>query len=121
MKTILVAEDDALYARVYKNKLSKEGLEVVVVGNGEEAIKKAKELKPDLILLDLIMPVMDGFTALSELKKDASTKNIRVLVMSNLGQDSDIQKAKDMGAEEYFVKSNISIQEFVEKVNSYVK
>lgn len=123
MKTpvILVAEDDAIYSKVYQNKLAKEGYEVVVVGNGDEAIKKAKELKPDLILLDLIMPIMDGFAALAELKGNSETKNIKVVVMSNLGQDTDVQKAKDLGANEYFIKSNISIQEFVDKVKSYLK
>ncbi|HOX95771.1 MAG TPA: response regulator [Candidatus Woesebacteria bacterium] len=117
---ILVAEDDSLYAKVYQNKLSKEGYEVVIAGNGKEAVEKAEQLKPKLILMDLIMPVMDGFSALKKLKENQKTKGIKVVVMSNLGQDSDIQKAKDLGAEEYFVKANISIQELVEKVKVYL-
>ena len=119
-KTILVAEDDLLYASVYQNKLTKEGFDVVVVGNGKEAVKKASELKPSLILMDLIMPEMDGFTALEKIKGDPETKNLKILVMSNLGQDSDIQRAKELGAEEYFIKANISIQELIEKIKSYL-
>lgn len=120
-KTILVAEDDTLYASVYQNKLTKEGYNVVVVGDGAQAVKKASELMPDLILMDLIMPEMDGFTALEKIKSGSDTKGIKVVVMSNLGQDSDIKRAKDLGAEEYFVKANISIQELVEKIEQYIK
>jgi two-component system, OmpR family, alkaline phosphatase synthesis response regulator PhoP len=119
--TVLVAEDDKLYAEIYESKLAKEGFEVVVVGNGKEAIEKAKKLKPGLILLDLVMPVMDGFTALEILKNDPATKEIRVVVMSNLGQDSDVQRAKKLGADEYLVKASISIQELMEKIKSYLK
>ena len=119
--TILVAEDDSLYAKVYQNKLAKEGYEVVLAANGKEAVEKAKQVKPDLILMDLIMPEMDGFTALQKIKTDPSTKGLKIVVMSNLGQDSDIQRAKDLGAEEYFVKANISIQELVDKVKIYLK
>lgn len=117
---ILVAEDDNLYARVYQNKLTKEGYLVTVVGSGTEAVKKAKEIDPDLMLLDLIMPGMDGFEVLEKIKKDPATKKIRVVVMSNLGQDSDIVRAKELGAEEYLVKANISIMEVMEKIRGYV-
>lgn len=116
---ILVAEDDTLYAKVYKNKLTKEGYEVTVVGNGVEALKQAKLIMPDLMLLDLIMPEMDGFEVLKKIKEDAATKKIRVIVMSNLGQDSDIAKAKELGAEEYFVKTNMSIMDLMDKIKSY--
>ena len=118
---ILVAEDDTLYTKVYQNKLSKEGFDVVVAENGKVAVEKARELNPNLILMDMIMPVMDGFAALKEIKTNPKTSKIKVIVMSNLGQDSDIAKAKALGAEEYFVKANISIQELVEKVRQYVK
>jgi len=109
-----------LYAKVYQNKLTKEGYQVTVVNNGNDAIKKASEIKPSLILLDLIMPEMDGFEVLKRMKSNPETKSIHVLVMSNLGQDTDIAKAKDLGAEDYFVKSNVSITELMEKIKSYV-
>ena len=120
-KTVLVAEDDSLYASVYQNKLTKEGYNVVVVANGMDAVKKAVELKPNLILMDLIMPEMDGFTALEKIKSNPATKKLKVIVTSNLGQDSDIKRAKDLGAEEYFVKANISIQELIEKIKTHIK
>ncbi|HEX9008548.1 MAG TPA: response regulator [Patescibacteria group bacterium] len=120
-KKILVAEDDELYGKVYLNKLTKEGYQVFLVLNGKEAIEVAKRERPDLILMDIIMPVMDGFTALKEIKSDPATQNLRVLIMSNLSQDADISKAKEMGAEDYFVKSNISISEFIEKINSMLR
>ena len=120
-KKILVAEDDELYGKVYLSKLTKEGYQVFLVLNGKEAIEVAKREMPDLILMDIIMPVMDGFTALKEIKNDPTTQNLRVLIMSNLSQDADITKAKEMGAEDYFVKSNVSISEFIEKINSMLR
>ncbi len=117
---ILVAEDDKMYASVYKNKLTKEGYDVTLVSNGIDAVKKAKEIKPDLMLMDLIMPVMDGFEALRQIKEDPGSSNVRVIVMSNLGQDSDISRAKELGAEEYFVKSSVSIMELMDKIKAYI-
>lgn len=118
---ILVAEDDKYYANIYKTKLTAEGFEVVVVRDGKQALKAVREKKPDLILLDLIMPIKDGFETLKELKADKNLKSIKVIVLSNLGQDEDIQKTKDLGAQEYLVKTNMSITEMVEKVKEYFK
>ncbi len=117
---ILVAEDDSLYARIYQVKLAKEGYDVVVVGDGRLAVKKAHELKPDLILMDLIMPDMDGFAALKEIKKSDKTRKLRVVVMSNLGQESDMQKAIEMGAEKYFIKANVSMTEMVGMIKDLI-
>lgn len=118
---ILVAEDDKFYANVFKTKLSKEGFEVVVARDGEQTLKAARAKKPDLILLDLIMPIKDGFEALKELKADEKLEGIKVVVLTNLGQNEDIKKAKDLGADDYFVKTNISIQEMVDKVKQYLE
>jgi len=117
---ILVAEDDKMYAKVYQNKLTKEGYTVTVVSNGTEAIKMAKEIHPDLILLDLIMPEMDGFEVLKKIKEDPVTKDVKVVVMSNLGQDSDIIRAKALGSVDYFVKANVSIMDVMTKIRTYV-
>lgn len=119
-KYVLVAEDDRFYANIYKTKLSKEGFEVAVAGDGAEALKLARQKKPSLILLDLVMPVKDGFETLKELKADASLKSIKVIVLSNLGQEEDIKKAKDLGAHDYVVKANVSIQEMMSKVKGYL-
>jgi len=115
-KTILVAEDDKFYANVYRRKLELEGYNVVVAENGEIALKLIKVKAPDLILLDLIMPVMDGFAVLKQLQKDQDLANIKIIVLSNLGQDEDIEKAKALGASEYIIKSNLSINELVDKI-----
>ena len=114
---ILVVEDDPLYGKVYQSKLTKEGYRVTLVNNGKEAVEKAKQEKPDLVLMDIIMPVMDGFEALKAIKDDNNTKNIKVIMMTNLSQGNDMQKAKELGASEYLVKSDISIIDLVEKVN----
>lgn len=119
-KYILVAEDDKLYAKVYQNKLTREGYKTVVVNNGEELLKVVKKDIPDLILLDMIMPGMDGFETLKALKADTKISHIPVVVMSNLGQDSDINKAKELGADAYLVKSSVSIMDLTEKIRGLV-
>lgn len=113
-KTILIAEDEKALARVLKLKIEKEGFGAEVVVNGEEAIEKIKKDKPNLILLDLIMPVMDGFTVLEKMKKMGN--ETPVFVLSNLGQDSDIEKAEKLGAEDFFIKSDISISKVIERI-----
>ena len=115
-KLILVAEDDKFYANIYKTKLAKEGFDTVIVGNGQEALQFVQKERPDLILLDLIMPVKDGFDTLSELKNSKDFSSIKVLVLSNLGQDEDIERVKELKADGYLVKTNTSIVEMVEKV-----
>lgn len=119
-KYILVAEDDKFYANIYKTKLTKEGYEVVVVGDGAQAMKLARQKKPDLILLDIVMPVKDGFETLRELKADANLKSVKVVVLSNLGQEEDIKKAKELGAQDYIVKANVSIQQMMSKIKSFI-
>jgi len=117
-KFILVAEDDAFYGNVFKTKLAKEGFDVIVTENGKKALEVAKERIPNLMLLDLVMPEMDGFETLQTLKADEKLKGIPVIVLSNLGQDSDVDKAKKLGAKDYFVKSNVSIQKVIEIVKN---
>lgn len=119
-KYILVGEDDKFYANIYKIKLAKEGFEVEVVGDGAQVLASARKRKPDLILLDLIMPVKDGFETLKELKADPKLKDIKVVVSSNLGQQEDIAKTAKMGALDYLTKANLSIQEMVDKIRGYL-
>ncbi|KKR81119.1 MAG: Response regulator receiver protein [Candidatus Daviesbacteria bacterium GW2011_GWA1_41_61] len=120
-KYILVGEDDKFYANIYKIKLAKEGFDVEVVGDGEQVLTSARQKKPDLILLDLIMPVKDGFETLKELKADPKLKDIKVVVSSNLGQEEDIKKTVQLGAVDYLTKANLSIQEVVDKIRGYLK
>lgn len=119
-KYILVAEDDSFLADVFKKKLTSAGYEVDVVNDGNLAIDKAHAKKPNLILLDLIMPGKDGFDTLKDLKADKDLKDIKVLVFSNLGQEEEIKLVKQLGADDYFIKSNISVDEMLEKVHHYL-
>jgi len=117
---VLVAEDDKLLGQAYKLKLSKAGLDVKVVSDGSELIKALESLTPDIIILDLIMPKMDGFAVLTELKKNPAWDKIPVIVSSNLGQSDDIVKATKLGADEYIVKTDLSIGELVDKINKLI-
>ena len=112
----MLIEDDEFLWRAYKDGLTRAGLGLSVVTDGGEAVDKVREVMPDLILLDLILPGKDGFEILSELMKDADLKGIPVLVLSNLGQSQDIKRALDLGAVDYLVKTNTSMREVLAKV-----
>jgi DNA-binding response OmpR family regulator len=114
---ILLADDDRFISQAYQEGLTRAGFEVIPVSNGEDAMKKVKEDAPDLILLDLVMPSKDGFEVLTELQEDEVLKKIPVLILSNLGQDSAVEKGKKMGALDYLIKSNWSMKQVVEKIN----
>ena len=117
--TILLVDDDPLINRMYQIKLSEDGYNVQIAANGEEALIKAKKHKPDLILLDLMMPKMNGIEALKELKKDETTKNIKIIILTNLeDKDGNLEKAKEMGALDYLVKSETDLKVLSEKVRS---
>ena len=120
-KKILIIEDDKFYRLAYKDGLEDEGYIAVVASDGKEGIDKIKKEKPDLILLDLIMPVEGGFDVLTKLNKDKNMKNTPVIILSNLGQDSDIEKAKELGAIDYLIKSDVTMKEVLSKVEKYIK
>lgn len=117
---ILLAEDDKYICRAYKDGLERAGFQVLVASDGVEAMQKVRSEKPDLILLDLIMPVKNGFEMLEELKKDPAFKRIPVIILSNLGQDSDREKGKSLGAVDYLVKSDFSMKEVIRKVREHL-
>ncbi len=116
MKKILIAEDDQFLANAYRIKFEKANLEVRVCSDGEEALEVIKTFAPDLILLDLMMPKVDGFAVLENIKSNENTKNIKVIVASNLGQNEDVEKAKNLGADGYVVKSDMSISDILKLV-----
>ena len=118
---ILMAEDDKFISRAYNDGLTRAGFSVTMASDGEEAITKIKETKPDVILLDLIMPGKNGFEVLEEIKKDEGIKDIPVIILSNLGQDTDVKKGKELGAADYLIKSDFSITEIIKKINEYVR
>ncbi len=119
-KKVLIIEDDDHISKVYEIKLSKENVDTVVARDGEEGVKMVASEKPDLVLLDLMIPKKDGFTVLEEVKKTDLGKTIPILVLSNLGQQGDIERAVSMGAADYFIKVNLSIQEVIDKVKGYL-
>ena len=121
MAKILVAEDDKFLANAYRVKLSKAGYEIKVASDGQEAIESLETFIPDVILLDLIMPVKDGFAVLEELKKNDKWKNIPVIVASNLGQKEDVDKGMALGATDYIIKSQMPINDILAKVNKILK
>lgn len=113
---ILLVEDDKMLADMYITKFSKEGLEVVRAEDGAAGLEAAKKVKPDLILLDIIMPKLDGFAVLKELKKDPNMGKTHILLLTNLGQSEDVEKGRQLGADDYFIKANHTPAEIVEKV-----
>lgn len=121
MNKILIIEDEGFIIRTLEDNLAAEGYKIDVAKNGEDAIKKIGKEKPDIILLDILMPKRDGFYVLEETKKNPEWKLIPVIILSNLGEDTIIKQALEMGADEYFVKSQHPIQEIVEKVKDYLE
>jgi len=113
---ILIIEDDKFLTKIYQTKLTNEGFEVDLAIDGKKAMEKALSFKPELILLDIILPNMSGFEILKELKTKDDTKNIPVVILSNLGQDRDIKQGKELGAEDYWVKAKYTINEVVDKI-----
>jgi CheY-like chemotaxis protein len=114
--TILLAEDELFLSRTYENRLTLDGYTVLLAHDGEEAIQLILKDKPALVLLDLIMPKKNGFEVLEIIKQDDSVKHIPIIITSNLGQDSDIEKAMSLGAIDYVIKSNISLKDLSQKV-----
>lgn len=119
-KYIIVAEDDKYYANLFRLKLVNEGYDVLVVGDGEETISALTEKIPDLLLLDLVMPVKDGFEVLKDIRSNPVMKNLKVVVLSNLGQEEDEKRAKELGVLGYFVKTDITLAEMVDHVKKYL-
>jgi CheY-like chemotaxis protein len=115
-RRILVAEDDRFLRKAAEMALKRQGYTVLTAADGEEALRAARTELPDLILLDLIMPKLNGFDVLQALKKDAPTGHIPVIILSNLGQDRDVQQAMDAGAAAYFIKTNLSLQALGQRV-----
>lgn len=118
---ILLIEDDKFLRRACEVSLKKRGLTVVSAADGEEGLRLAQSDAPDLILLDMLMPKLSGFETLEALKKDDRTRGIQVLMISNSSIDSDIQKAKELGAAGYLVKASLSLQELGDHVFSYLE
>ena len=118
---ILLIEDDEMLSTLYAEKFKREGYEVATANNGVDGLKLAEEHKPNVILLDIIMPKMDGFMVLKKLRKNGATKDISVILLTNLGQEEDVKKGKALGADDYFIKANHTPSEIVTKVKDIMK
>lgn len=120
-KKILIVEDDKFLRELIARKLTDEGFEIIEAVDGEDGIKKIKEMKPDLVLLDLILPSIDGFEVLSRVKGDASLTSIPIIILSNLGQKEEVEKGLDLGAVDYLIKAHFTPGEIIEKIKNILK
>jgi len=120
-KTILIIEDDKFLRELIAKKLIKEGYEISEAVDGEEGMKKVKEEKPDLVLLDLILPGIDGFEVLSRMREESALASIPVIILSNLGQREDVEKGLKMGAVDYLIKAHFTPGEIIEKIKNALK
>ena len=119
--TVLLVEDDPFLSSLLKAKLQKAGITVNLATDGEQAVEILQSFYPNLILLDLILPKKSGFEVLESIQSNPQISGIPVIILSNLGQDSDVSKGKDLGAIEYFIKAKTSIDELVKKIEDFLK
>lgn len=120
-KKILIIEDDKTLSRLYEKHLKSKGYETTVAFDGEEGLKKVKEAKPDLILLDIVMPKLDGISVLKILKKDSATNKIPVIMLTVLEKTESVSEALQAGITHYLIKSNYSLDELGHKVEEILK
>jgi len=118
---ILIVEDDKFLRELISQKLSKEGFNVLDAVDGEEGIKKIKEEKPELVLLDLILPGIDGFEVLSRMREDPTVSSTPVIILSNLGQKEDVERGLKLGAVDYLIKAHFTPGEIIEKIRGILK
>ena len=120
-KKILLAEDDVFMLEIMSEKLRKNGFEVNIAKNGEDCMRVLSSFRPDIVLLDILMPKIDGFEILRRMRESESLSNIPVVILSNLGQKEEIQRALNLGAKDYIIKSNFTTNEIVEKINAVLR
>ncbi len=110
-----------MISAMYKSKFEADGFQVLIAGNGADGLELAKKEKPDMIMMDIIIPRMDGFSVLTELKKNDKTKNIPVIMLTNLGTDEDKDKAEKLGVIDYMVKASLTPAQISEKIKKHLK
>lgn len=119
-KKILLVEDDDTLANVYKTRLHTEGFDLKRVPNGEDALAAALEYKPDLVLLDIMMPKVSGFDVLDIIRNTPETTNMKVIMLTALNQEADRQRAESMGVDDYLVKSQVVIADVIERIKFHL-
>lgn len=120
MKKILIVEDDTFLKNLESSKFNREGFEVLPASSSEDVDRIMAETTPDVVLLDLVLPGVDGFGILKKFKSDEKTKNIPVVIFSNLSDEKDVVKAKEAGATEFIVKANYTLDEIAQKIKAIV-
>ncbi|GAI13738.1 unnamed protein product [marine sediment metagenome] len=121
MKTILLIEDDPFLIEIYTTKLKEAGFSVVVATDGKEGLKKIKEKIPDLLLLDIVLPSLNGWEILREIKKNDKLNNVKIVILSNLSQKDEIEKGLKLGAAKYLIKAHYTPSEVVEEIKKILK
>lgn len=119
-KKILLVEDDQMIREMYQTKFKSEGYEVITAENGGEGWAKAQSELPDIVMLDIILPMLDGFAVLEKIKANESTKNIAVVLLTNLGTDEDRAKGEQLGAVDYLVKANMTPEQVSKTIKKYL-
>lgn len=117
-KKALLVEDDTFMLEILSGRLRKSGYEVSIATDGEECMKILESQKPDVVLLDILLPKIDGFEVLRRINSLPELARIPVVILSNLGQKEEVQKAKNLGAKDYIIKANFTTKEIVEKLNN---
>lgn len=120
MAKILIVEDDKIILNMYRLKFTHGGHTVELAENGQKALELMKTFRPDIVLMDLMMPVMDGYQALTKAKEDPEIKNIPIVILTNLSMAEDAEKTKKKGAIDYIVKSDLTPGEVLEKIKQYL-
>ena len=120
-KKILIVEDDLGLAGVYKTRLLAEGFDVHHVADGEQALAGALEYKPDLVLLDVMMPKISGFDVLDIFRNTPETQGLKIVMLTALSQEADIKKAKDLKVDDYLIKSQVVIADVVERIKYHLQ
>jgi CheY-like chemotaxis protein len=119
LKKLLIIEDEEYLSEMYKICFESSGYEIVIAENGEDGLQLAKKERPDLILLDIMLPKMNGYQVLEELRRNPETKDLKVFFLSNLGQNSEIRKGIEVGADGYFIKSNLTPSQLVKNIDKF--
>ena len=121
MAKILLIEDDPFLIDIYTTKLKEKGFQVSVVVDGEEALLKVNEENPDLVLLDIVLPQLDGWEILRKIKSNPKFKDLKIIILSNLGQKEEVEKGLKLGATKYLIKAHYTASEVVEEIKKVIK
>lgn len=120
MKSILLVEDDPFLIDIYSQKLTKAGFKVEVAKNGKSALESLQKRKPQLVILDIVLPGIEGWEVLRKIKKDRSLANLKVVVLSNLGQKEEVEKGLKLGAVKYLIKAHYTPSEVVREIKKVI-